>query len=110
MNEQLPGETAQRWRGDLESGGVRGGPLTLEWECEPLPQDGQCIYLGRGPQLGWGGPWALPKLNTLPLSVQQARYLLCTWNAASWHDSWPYYRALPEGWVFLIQFAFGKNS
>ena len=69
MNEQLPGETAQRWRGDLESGGVRGGPLTREWECEPLPPDGQCLYLGRGPELGWGGPWALPKLDTLFLSL-----------------------------------------
>ena len=44
----------------LESGGIQGGPRALGWEREPLPQDGRHTYLCRGPELGWGGPWALP--------------------------------------------------
>ena len=76
------------------------------------PSSGRAGHLP-GPRARAGVGWALgpPQAgHSLPLSVQQATYLLCAWNAASWHDSWPYYRALPEGWIFLKQFAFGKNS
>lgn len=101
MNEGMDScrETQHSTRGEmLESGGVReaSGPGL----GESPPQDGQHSYLGRGAR-SWGGVVSLgPPGWKLFLSVQQARHSLCTWNAVSWHDSWPYYRALPEGWIF----------
>lgn len=95
----------QDWIGEmLGSDGVQGGCLGLG-RREPLPQDGQWPCLAEGWELGWGRP-SLRWGRCLPLTAQQIRHLFYPWNAASWSDLWPYYKALPEVWIFLIQFAF----